>query len=45
LLRDGIIAVVLLENLKMTAGVDGAKDHGIGLEVSGDICDLKVVNT
>ncbi len=45
MLRNGIIAVVLLENLKMAAGVDGSQDHGIRLEVSGDVGDLKVVNT
>src|SRR6266581_8240188 len=43
LLRDGIITVVLLQNLETTAGVERAQDHGIWLEVRGDVSDLHVV--
>jgi hypothetical protein len=44
-LRDGIIAVILLEDLKTTAGIQRTQDHGIGFEVGSDVGDLNVVNT
>jgi hypothetical protein len=45
LLGDGIVAVILLEDLQVPAGIERAQKNGIGLEVRGDIYDLYVVRT
>ena len=44
LLRDGIVAVILLKDLQALAGIQRPKDYGIGLKMRGDVCDLQMVD-
>ena len=43
LLRDGIVTIVLLENLEPTTTVLRTQDYGIGFQVGSDIGDLNMI--
>jgi len=45
LLRDRIIAIILLENLHAAGAVKRAQDNGIRLKMRRDVGDLNMVNT